>query len=385
MSEFRYLGSALRLHHGRDALGALRQEMDRLRRYRAMVVCGPSVARHPDLLALVSQALGDRLEGIFDGVLAHSPIRVVVEAARMLDALKADAVVAVGGGSAIVTARAATIVHSEGRGVAELATSRSPAGGLTSPKLDAPKAAQFVIPTTPTTACVKAGSAVLDEATGRRMALFDPKTRASAVFVHPLFLASAPASLVIVAAINTLAMAIEGLETPAGNPLTDSDLLQAVYLVRSVLGRVETIDDEAARSDLMLAAVLCGRGTDHGGGGICSALSHACGARTGVDNGLVNAVLLPVTVAFNLEHHAHGLDRRALRTGAAGPIADVLQPAALRRLLEAAGAPGRLRDLRVRKDELDDIARAAAQDWFLQKGPRPVEVGQLRQLLERAW
>ncbi len=98
MSGFRYLGSALRLHHGRDALGALRQEMDRLRRYRAMVVCGPSVARHPDLLALVSQALGDRLEGIFDGVLAHSPIRVVVEAARMLDALKADAVVAVGGG-----------------------------------------------------------------------------------------------------------------------------------------------------------------------------------------------------------------------------------------------------------------------------------------------
>ncbi|MBN8749786.1 MAG: iron-containing alcohol dehydrogenase [Variovorax sp.] len=386
MHDFRYLGSALRLHYGRGALGALSREMDRLRLRRAMVVCGRSVAGHPDLLDLVSQALGGSFAGIFDGVRAHSPAGVVIEAAQMLERLGADAVVAVGGGSTIVTARAAAIVLAEGRDVSALATSQRPSGSLASPRLDAPKVAQFVIPTTPTTACVKAGSAVLDEVTGRRMALFDPKTRASAVFIHPQFLASAPASLVLAAAINTLAMAIEGLQAPAGNPMTDADFLQAVHLVRSVLGRVGSIDDEAARGELMLAAVLCGRGTDHAGGGVCSALSHACGARTGADNGFVNAVLLPLTVAFNLELPGRCMERRVLRPHGAEAIADVLQPAALRRLLEAAGAPSRLRDLQVRESDLDEIARAAAQDWFLQQGPRPVEgVGQLRNLLERAW
>ena len=56
---------------------------------------------------------------------------------------------------------------------------------LHSPKLLAPKLPQFIVPTTPTTAMVKAGSAVFDPATGERLALFDPKTRAHAIFIDP--------------------------------------------------------------------------------------------------------------------------------------------------------------------------------------------------------
>ena len=67
--------------------------------------------------------------------------------------------VAVGGGSSVVTARAATILLGEGRDVRELCTRREADGRLVSPKLAAPKLPQWVVPSSPTTAYAKAGAA----------------------------------------------------------------------------------------------------------------------------------------------------------------------------------------------------------------------------------
>jgi alcohol dehydrogenase class IV len=389
MNSFRYLASELRLYQGEDALQSLGRELDRAKSCRAVIVCGKSVANHPSLLGAATQAIGGRLVGVFGKVQAHSPSSCVEAATQMLRMTQADAVIAIGGGSAMVTARAAAIALAEAKDVAELATRMEASGELSSPRLSAPKLPQFVVPTTPTTAAVKAGSAVLDESTGRRRALFDPKTRARAVFVHPLFLESAPASLVLAASINTLTMAIEGLEAPAAHALTDADFLQSIHLSEDVLGNFsENVQVSSCRSALMLAAILCGRGTDHVGGGVCSALSHACGARTGVENGLINAVLLPHVVAFNAERSraARGESQLAQENGLRCEYSRVRDPLYLRRLFCDAGAPERLRDLEVPKLALDDIAGDAGEDWFLQRGPRPVNgVQELRTLLEQAW
>src|SRR5262245_6420086 len=132
----------------------------------------------------------ERCAGVFSGVRAHSPAPAVAEAAQHLRRLEADAVVAVGGGSAIVTARAASILLAEKGELASLSTAMDEHGSLRSPKLAAPKLPQLIIPTTPTTAMVKAGSAVSDPEAGVRRALFDPKTRAQSIFIHPDFVRS---------------------------------------------------------------------------------------------------------------------------------------------------------------------------------------------------
>src|SRR5690606_1180052 len=133
----------------------------------------------------------------------------VPEAAEELRRLEADAVIAVGGGSAVVTARAASILLAERGAPLALCTSQGPNGELRSPKLLAPKLPQLIVPTSPTTATVKAGSAMVDPANGQRLVLFDPKTRAQSVFIHPALTASAPSSLVISAGLNTFTMAVE--------------------------------------------------------------------------------------------------------------------------------------------------------------------------------
>ena len=78
-----------------------------------------------------------------------------------------------------------------------MATHRDANGQMRSPKLQADKIPQLIVPTTPNTAMVKAGSAVFDVKAKQRKALFDPKTRSQVLFLHPDMLMSAPKDLIL--------------------------------------------------------------------------------------------------------------------------------------------------------------------------------------------
>jgi alcohol dehydrogenase class IV len=259
-----------------------------------------------------------------------------------------------------------------------------PSGKFESPKLEADKLPQFVIPTTPSTAFVKAGSAVHDDDTHERIALFDPKTRARAVFVHPSFLATAPAGLVVESALNTLATAIEALESPRCDPVSEALLRQALRMI-SVQLKAGEGGDPAARDVLAVAAVLCGRGTDQAGGGLASVLGHAIGHRIHVSNGIVNAIVLTHVMRFNSEVQTLGARRIADSLRELGDIG--LEPAhVLDSLFLQMGVPRRLRDIGVKRADLPVIADVAMKDWFICRNARPVEdVGQVMCVLEAAW
>jgi alcohol dehydrogenase class IV len=303
--------------------------------------------------------------------------------------LDADAVVAVGGGSAIVTARAASILLAETGDLAALATSRDEQGALRSPKLLAPKLPQLVVPTTPTTAMVKAGSAVFDTAVGERRALFDPKTRAQAIFIHPALANSAPAALVIGSGLNTFALAIEGLMARTDDPLADALLMHALRLLARDLPGAGGTPDAALRGELMLGAVLCGQGSDFAGAGMTTVLGHAIGARHAVENGVANAIVLPHVLRFNAEAAGPGLAKVAAALGlpaggGASPLGAILDSVGA--LVDALALPRRLRDVGVPHEALPKIAGHAMGDWFLRGNPRPVrDAAEVQQVLENAW
>lgn len=376
----------MRLFHGSNSLRHLGRELERAGCRRAVVVCGRSIAAHPTALPLMREALGDRYAGVFDGVRAHSPVPSVQSAAESLAELQADAVIALGGGSAIVTARAASILLAEGSDVRKLSTSRAADGQLISPKLALAKLPQFVVPTTPTTAAVKAGSAVFDPTDNSRLAMFDPKTRAQSFFLHPDLIATAPADLVVSASLNTFAMAVEGLESLSGNPLSDSDLMHSLRLIRQHLSVASEAGEAAARSDLVLAAMLCGRGTDVAGGGIVSVLAHAIGARFHLGNGILDAILLPHTMRFNMPATAANASKIAEAMGTAPGAHPRSAVDAVESFLKRLSLPRTLREVGVPRDSLGTIAEHALADWFLQKNPRSVTcAAELAELLDRAW
>ncbi|HEY8450232.1 MAG TPA: iron-containing alcohol dehydrogenase, partial [Bacillota bacterium] len=277
-TSFRYRGSALRIHAGAEAVGQLRGELERLGVRRALIVCGPSVARCTDLPARLAQALGGIDLALFDGVRAGSPLPAVEAGVAAARQSRPEALIAVGGGSAVVTARAIAILLAEGRPIQELCTQYPPDGPPVSPHLRRPKLPIFNVLTTPTTAADRAGAAVLDPAARRRLELYDPKTRPVAVILDGAALLTAPLELVRDAAANALCGVIEGLVDAELNAFALADLRQAFELLWTWLPRLHVEPHSAdVRLQLATAALLCNRAADAGAAlaGLVASLAHA--------------------------------------------------------------------------------------------------------------
>jgi alcohol dehydrogenase len=388
LQAFQHVTPLPRLFYGANSLAQISRELQRLDCQRAVIFCGTSLARSDSTLDLVRTAVGERLVGVFAGVEAHTPLPAVQRATQELEHMNADAVIAVGGGSAVVTARAASILFAEKAEISSLCTRLDERGELHSPKLLVPKLPQLVIPTTPNTACVKAGTAVFDPVSNERLALFDPKTRAAAVFIHPDLVGSAPRRLINSASLDTLTLAIEGLLSRSANPLSDALLMHAIRLLSAHLSGEPLEDNSTVRCELVLAAVLCGQGTDSTGAGLATVLGHAIGARYGVENGAVKAIVMPPALRFNASAAHSGMGRLAAALGL--PLRDgddraTMVNQALERIFTRLG-PRRLRDLAVPNEDLTSIAEQAMQDWFLRGNPRTVsDASVLRAMLEEAW
>jgi len=253
----------------------------------------------------------------------------------------------------------------------------------------AAKLPQLVIPTTPTTASVKAGRAIFDPVAGERLALFDPKTRVHAVFVHPDLVLSAPKDVVVSAALDALTLAIEGLTSRSGDPLSDAQLMHTVRLVAAHLPNVARGDELAPRAALMHAAILCGLGSDHTGAGMATVLGHAIGARHEVGNGTVKAIVLPHVIRFNAGAAEPGLVKIAMSLNlpfAGGASSSAAVIAVLEGLFRDLGVPRRPRDAGVPHEALPEVASLGMGDWFLRGNPRPVrDASELQQVLEQAW
>jgi alcohol dehydrogenase class IV len=350
-----------------------------------VLICVAPLVEHPEAMGRIYDALGNSLVGEFDGVVEHSPLPAVEQARDFLAERQADAVVAVGGGSSVVTARAATILHAEGGDVRRLCTRRGDDGKLISPKLAAPKLPQWVVPSTPTSAYAKAGAAVRVPSTGERLALFDPKSRAQGVMLDPVVACTAPERLAWSASLNVFSMAIEGLQSRNVDPLADALLSHALRTVVRWLPLLHEDPDSAQpRLHLMLAALMSGQGSDHSGGGLAQALAHAIGPRAHAPNGVVEALLLPHVTRFNSD---------VIGDRVAG-IADVLGLAddrpetvvnEIERLRTVFDAPTRLRDIGVDEAVLAEAADHAMDDWAITTGPRPPDRDDILELLSKAF
>jgi len=376
-----YRRTAQRVFWGPEALLHLPAELARAQAARPLIVCGASVAAHPSLVPRVIDALQGSVAGVFDTARAHAPLGSVEEASAMLDDLRADSLVAVGGGSALVTARAACIRHGERRTIAELATHQTDSGEVVSPRLMAPKLAIIAVPTTPTTAVCKAGAAVTVPGEPGRLAMYDPKTRSRSILLDPEFLGSSPAELVRDALLNAFVMAVEGLATGRSQVFSDAMLLHAVRRLADLLPdlappSIATHD----RVESALVSILVGDGTDATGGGLTAALSHTIGHHYAAHNGTIDAILLPQV----LEACPPPAASRAMIAQALECSPTEIGPR-LRDVFDSAGTPRALRAVGVAFADADALAAEASNDFSYRRIPHPPAPAEVTDIIRAAW
>ena len=139
---FNARGFAWRLHCADGAIEAsLRSEVGRLAAARAFVVSSPSIASQTSTVARVERALADAHAGTFAGIENDSTFRSVEAATAAARDAGADLIVAVGGGSVIVAARAVDIFLCEAGRPFDLMTQYPEGGRAVQPSAERAEAA----------------------------------------------------------------------------------------------------------------------------------------------------------------------------------------------------------------------------------------------------
>jgi maleylacetate reductase len=283
----------------------------------------------------------------FHGVRAHAEI-AGIRAAREATG-GADGLVALGGGSAIDTAKA---VSSE--------------TGL--PVVS--------IPTTYSGAEWTSGYAMRDASARAKVGAGG--ARPVAVVYEPELTLDLPARETAGSAMNALAHCVEALYTTGRTEETDTQALLGAPLISEWLPAVVADGrDLRARRGLLEGAMHAGAAL-RVGVGLGHAFAHELGARYGLPHGTTNALGLPAALRFNAVVAAGELARFGDAIGYQDPIARVGELAAL-------ASPGRLRDYRVPREDLAKLAHGIAERPAAKANPRPAPPDAVFELLEEMW
>lgn len=303
-----------------------------------------------------------------------------------------DAIVAIGGGAPVDTAKAvALMLHHPGH-LFDYEDGKPDARPV-----DQAMPYLVALPTTAGTGSEVGRSAVIsDNDTHQKKIIFDPRLLPAVVLADPELTLGLPAHLTAATGIDALTHLVEAFLAKGHHPMADGMALEGVRLVAGALekavafakagGDLDAAQQSAhlqARRD-MLDASMMGAVAFQKGLGVCHSCAHALSTVCDTHHGLANGLMLPATMRYNLE----AVPERFLR------LAQVIDPEAtdgaafvtwLEGLCEAVGIPSTLKSAGVDPAALDRLVEVAFADGCHPSNPRAVTPDDLRAIYTEAF
>jgi alcohol dehydrogenase len=322
---------------------------------------------------------------VFDEVEPNPSDRTVEYGARRLRefGVEGTIVVAVGGGSAMDTAKAVSLRATNDAPLWEL--------GYDDPALEPGRPVVAVVTTAGTGAETNSFAVITDEAAGRKGYIGHPSLLPVASVLDPVLTVDLPPGATAASGIDAMTHSLESLLSAHPNPFAEAIALAVVRTVGEWLPRaVADGSDLEARSRMLMASHLAGVGQQSGTGvGLVHALGHALGTRGKLAHGTALAAVLPEVLAFYVEEPGLrdrelalvGVALRAVsptesdETGATAAIGQV------RRLCSSVGQRPTLRALGFDDATLDLVAQDAIDDAAIRNSPRLPTLAQTRAIL----
>ena len=358
---------------GPGAVKDLRKLLRELGATRPYLVTGPHLAGGP-VGARVRDALGDGLVGTYSRSRPHVPEQTAEEVAVEAHALEADALVGLGGGSPIGTAKAAAYRLQEPDG-----PSRGPACFVAA------------VPTTYAGSEVTPVFGTTDLERGRKSVVRSDPIRPRLALYDPELALGTPPDLTASTGVNAIAHCVEGLYSKDAGEAERAMALRAAGRILEYLPRaVKEPKNMLYRYRMFEGSMEAGLVLAKAGMGVHHGICHVLGGRYNAPHGVLNGIMLPHAMRFNLPIAARAYRElaplllvRVSGTGDAALGENVCQATA--EFIRGLGLPQRLRDLGIPKTDLPSIAEEALESKSVRANPRPVAVRDALGILEAAW
>lgn len=184
----------------------------------------------------------------------------------------------------------------------------------------------------------------------------------------PELMLDKPAGLTAATGMDALTHAIESYVSLGANPVTDSMAIQAIKLISTNLRQAVAYGHNIeARENMANASLLAGMAFNNAGLGYVHAMAHQLGGLYDIAHGVANAVLLPHVEKYNLisnpqkfadiaQFMGENIEGLSVREAADRAITSI------RNLSEDVNIPSNLRELGVKEEDFEKMAKLALED-----------------------
>lgn len=237
--------------------------------------------------------------GSFSAVQPNPTTGNVAEGVAALRAGGHDSVIAIGGGSAMDAAKAIALMAGQTRPILDFEDI-----GENWRRADvAAMLPVIAVPTTAGTGSEFGRSSVITDTAGpahRKAIIFHPRMLPELVILDPLVTVGLPPVLTAATGMDALSHALEALCAPGYHPMADGLALTALRMIRDALPVAHAEPENLeARSNMLVASAMACTALQKGLGAV-HAIAHPLGARYDAHHGMLNAVLMPHVLRFNM-------------------------------------------------------------------------------------
>ena len=343
---FTYTALPARVVFGSGTLVRIPEELSALNCGRALVLSTPE---QQDAAQALASRLGNLCAGTFTQAAMHTPVEVTERAMKAIRELGADCTVAIGGGSTTGLGKAIAL------------------------RTDLP---QIVVPTT--YAGSEATPILGETQDGRKTTQRSAKVLPEVILYDVDLTLTLPRALSATSGINAIAHAVEALYTQDANPVISMMAERGIEaMARALPPIMRNPADQAARSDALFGAWLCGTCLGAVGMALHHKLCHTLGGSFNLPHAETHTVVLPHAVAYNAPATPDAMARVAHALGASNAAQGLFD------LAKSLGAPTALGEIGMREADLDRAAELATVSPYW--NPRPLERAGIRALLDDAF
>ena len=288
---------SLRYHNPvaiRFGAGAIDELPAQLAGRRAVLVTFPEAAGL-GLVERLRAILGDKLLAVIDRIESNPDVSYLAALyeAFWRDHADCETVVAVGGGSAIDTAKALMVGTASGR-FEELVGLLERGGTFTPHRIKA----LVAVPTTSGTGSeVTPWATIWDRAAGRKHSLHLPETWPEAAIIDPDLMLTLPAAVTVQSGLDALSHALESIWNVNNNPLSDTFAVSAARGVMATLpALLKDLGNRELRARMALAALEAGMAFSNTKTALAHSISYEMTLRFGLPHGIACSFTLPMVL-----------------------------------------------------------------------------------------